>query len=108
VDVGKLKNKIQVFGKVPFTNELGEDDTHYDLLKTVWSQILPTFSGANGKNEIVDTAETTHKIKCRKSSLTPTIDMYFKYDGLRYDVKYFQPDFRYKEFWEIMVKVTYE
>jgi SPP1 family predicted phage head-tail adaptor len=107
---GDLRNKIEVYEKIEIENELGEKDHEYQFVKSIFAQIIPANLTGSSKEGQANTeyAETTHKIKCRKLSLNPTIDMYFKYDGLRYDILYFQPDFKNKDFWEIMVVVKYE
>ena len=98
-------------GRVPFKNELGEDDFKEDKIKNMFAGIIPIKIIGNISQGQVNTkyAETTHRVKVRKLSIkNPTIDMFFIYDGLRYDFLYFQPDFKNKEFLEINVQVKYE
>ena len=109
MNIGALRNKLDVYEKTQVENELGEIDTEYAKTKSIFGNIVPDkFSGKNGTETVIEYAETTHRIFCRKKSLIPTVDMYFIYDGLRYDILYFQPDFKNGDYWEIMAKVKYE
>jgi hypothetical protein len=108
----KLRDKVDLYGKIQAENELGEVEYSYGKIKPMFVNIIPTNLTGTIKEGQANTryAEVTHKIKCRKLSIKDlSIDMYFiDEDGLRYDVLYFQPDYQYKEFWEIMCKIIYE
>lgn len=109
---GELRNKIDVYEHVKTLNSLGESDYDYEKTKSIWSKIYPEFKGnvqSNQADKSINYAETTHIIKCRKLSIKePSIDMYFKYQNLKYEVLFFQPDFQNNEFWQFKCKVVYE
>ncbi|MBV4417467.1 head-tail adaptor protein [Clostridium tyrobutyricum] len=52
-------------------------------------------------------ANVTHRLRCRKQSIKNlSTDMYFiDKDNLRYDIEYFQPNYKDDDFWEIMLQV---
>lgn len=108
----KLKNKVDLYGKVEGENELGETEYVFGKIKPMFVNIIPAnLTGSTTKSQAdTEYAEVTHKIKCRKLSIKKLeIDMYFiDKDGLRYDIKYFQPDYTNSEFWEILCKIKYE
>jgi hypothetical protein len=108
----KLKDKVDLYGKVEDKNELGETEYKFGKIKPMFVNIIPSNLTGNTTTGQASTeyAEVTHRIKCRKLSIKNLeIDMFFvDKDGLRYDVKYFQPDYTNSEFWEILCKIKYE
>ncbi|WP_333860797.1 head-tail adaptor protein [Clostridium sp.] len=112
LNAGDLRNKLDLYGKTESENELREIEYTYNKIKSVFCQVIPTSvtgSISKGQND-TEYAEVTHKIRCRKLSIKNlSIDMYFMdNDGLRYDIEYFQKDYKNNEFWEILCKVKYE
>lgn len=108
----KLKHKLTVYQKKEFKNEIEETDYRYEPIKSVFAQIYENFNGHvqhNIANTEMSTATTTHKIRVRKKSIKPSIDTYFiDQDGTKYEVKYFQKDYKHDEFFEFMCNVVYE
>jgi len=106
----KLKNKIDIYSKVEFINEVGEKDFRYEKTKSVFANITSEKSSGSVCNNgtTITCMEITHKFIIRKLSLNLVRDMYFMYQGLRYDIVYFQVDFNSNEYWEIMCKVKFE
>lgn len=103
----RLSNRIDVYGKVKFINELDETDYRFEIIKSVWSEIIST--GGSLKTGQGDTiyANVTHKITVRNKAIPNlTNDMYFMYQGLRYDINFFQPNYRYKDCIEIMCNLV--
>lgn len=99
----RLNNRIEVWGKVKFSNDFLEEDYKYDKLKSVWSEIIPTGGSlATGQGDTIY-EKVTHKITVRDRSIPNLMnDMYFMYKGLRYDINFFQPNYKYKDAIEIM------
>lgn len=111
MNTGDLRNPVEVWDKIKVKNKLNEWEYQYQKIKyPLWCNIIP--QNLTGGTSITQEGNTpsyvTQKIKCRKLSLTPTKTMYFVYDGVRYDVEYFQPDYKNKDFWEIMCKIRME
>lgn len=108
---GDLRNKLELYQKIKFKNELGEDDYDYKKTKNVFGNIIPANLTGSERTGQANTlySEVTHRLKVRKKSITVIEkDMYFMYQNIRYDVLYWQPDFKNDEFWEIMLKVRIE
>lgn len=106
-----LKNKVELWDRVAIKNELNEDDLQDTEIKTMFIDIMPIKLLGNNTTTTVGTipAETTHRAKCRKKSITNiNNNMFFIYQDKRYDFLYSQPDFEWDEYWEIMLKVKTE
>jgi len=60
--VSKLNNRIDVYGKILYENELGEKDYTYGKIKPVWAEITP--SGGSIRNGEANTiySDISHKI----------------------------------------------
>lgn len=103
----RLNCKIDVYGKVPFENKLGEKDYKDGYIKFVFAEILPT--GGTVKTTEGDSiyAEVSHKITVRNNSIPGLIEnMYFMYKGQRFDIKFMQPNYKYKNSIEIMCNLV--
>lgn len=99
----RLRNRIEVWGKVPFENEFHEEDYHDGKIKSIWSEVLPTGGIlATGQANTIY-AKVSHKITIRNNAIPNlTNDMYFMYKGLRFDINWFQPNYKYKDAIECM------
>jgi hypothetical protein len=99
----RLKNKLALYGKIPTRNEANEDTFDYDVIKyPVYAEILP--QGGNNKEEEGNTTQsiTSHKITIRSNSVDNLKDdMFFVYQNQRYDIDYFNPNFKYNDSVEI-------
>lgn len=106
----RLRTKLALYGKgIPFINELGEDDFKEGFVKYVYAEIIPI--GGNNNITVADgtQAVTTHKITIRTGSIDQlSDDMYFIYKNQRYDIEYFNPNYKYKDSIEIMAKLIGE
>lgn len=98
----RLKNRIEVWGKVEFENELEELDYRYEKIKSVWSEILPTGGVLKTTEDNSVYADVSHKITIRNNSI-PNLanDMYFIYNNQRFDIKFFQPNYKFNDSIEI-------
>lgn len=105
----KLRNRIDVYSKVEYENELGEVDYKYEELKTVWAEISPQSGNIKQGQANTSYADISHKIVIRLNSI-PNLsnDMYFMFKGQRYDIKYFNPNYKYKDRIEIMCSLVVE
>ena len=101
----RLRNKIAVYGKQATINELGEDTFDYSFIKNVYGEIKSYKGYNNPKEGDITQVTTTHKITIRNNATKNiTSDMYFVYKGLRYDIEYINPSFKYNDFIEVQVK----
>lgn len=99
----RLRNRIDVYGKVEIINELEEKDWEYQKTKSIWSEILPTNGVMKTTEDNSKYADISHKITIRTNSIPNlTDDMYFIYQNkLRFDINYFQPNYKYNDSIEI-------
>jgi len=100
----RLRNKVAVYGNVATRNEIGEDTLTPGLIKyPVYAEILP--QGGINKQEQgnISQAITSHKITIRSNSIDNLKnDMFFVYQNQRYDIEYFNPNFKLNDSVEIM------
>ena len=86
---GKLNKRIEVWSEIPFENESLEADTKEQLVKKVYSSIIPMTGSL--KNQAANTvvSGTTHKIIIRYITGKFIKDsMWFMFKGTRYDIKF--------------------
>ena len=99
----RLKNKLALYGKTIILNELGEDSFDYDVIKyPIFAEILP--QGGRKEQEQGNTTQaiTSHKITIRSNSIDNLKnDMFFVYQNQRYDIEYFNPNYKYNDSVEI-------
>lgn len=85
---GELNRRIEIWGKIPFKNELHENDFKNGKIKTVWAKIIPQ-TGSLIKQKNADTllSNVTHKVIARYNSAkdlkTDNWLMYFEKDADR-------------------------
>ena len=84
-----MNRKIDIWGKVPFINELGEDDYKNDFIKTIWASIVPQ-TGSLQKTQVETIlTNTTHKIIVRYASGESIKESdYIIFRKRRYDIKF--------------------
>ena len=70
-----LKNKVDLYGKVPFINELGENDFKDTYIKSLFVWILPaTLTGITATQPTgTEYSNVQQRIKCRKRSIPSSI-----------------------------------
>lgn len=106
-----LRNKVDLYGKTPFINELGENDFKDTKMKSLFVWFLPAQLTGTTMNQPTGTeySNVQQRVKCRKRSI-PNLSkgMFFMFQNIRYDVEYFQPDFKEDEYWDILVKAKLE
>jgi SPP1 family predicted phage head-tail adaptor len=85
----ELRNRIEVWGKVEFENELMETDYRYEKLKTIWAAIIPQTGSLQKQQGNSILSKVTHKIIVRyESGKDITQDMYIKFKGKRFNISY--------------------
>lgn len=105
MDVGKLRHRIELWGKVEFKNELLETDYRNQQIKTIWCEIVP--QTGNMQRAAADTILTTctHKVKVRYDAgkdIKP--DMWFMFRGQRFDIRYILNPYFRNEWLEVFVE----
>ncbi|QEK13723.1 head-tail adaptor protein (plasmid) [Crassaminicella thermophila] len=106
---GRLRHRIDVYGKIEIENELEEVDYIDSKIKTIWAAIIPqTASLQRGQVETI-LSNTTHKIIVRYSAGKDiTQDMYIMFRGKRFDIKYILNPYFKNEFLEIFCEEVIE
>ena len=105
----RLKNKIDVYGRVKYTNKLDQIDYKYEKVKSVYSEItVQNGTVKDGQGNTIY-ADISHKIVIRNNAIPSlTKDMYFIFDGQRYNIKYFVPNYKYRDSIEIFCNLVVE
>ena len=105
----KLRHLVEVYQMKLLVNDLGENDTAPELLKRAYCEILPLNSSV--KNGEANTENNQHQFKFtfrRKSIQGIKKDWFFLFEGLKYEVIYFNRDFKDNQFIEVFCVRTEE
>ena len=105
----KLRHLVEVYQMKVLVNDLGENDTAPELLKRAYCEILPLNSSV--KNGEANTENNQHQFKFtfrRKSIQGIKKDWFFLFEGLKYEVIYFNRDFKDNQFIEVFCIRTEE
>lgn len=105
----RLRHLVEVYQMKVLVNDLGENDTAPELLKRAYCEILPLNSSV--KNGEANTENNQHQFKFtfrRKSVQGIKKDWFFLFEGLKYEVIYFNRDFKDNQFIEVFCVRTEE
>ena len=105
----RLRHLVEVYQMKVLVNDLGENDTVPELLKRAYCEILPLNSSV--KNGEANTENNQHQFKFtfrRKSIQGIKKDWFFLFEGLKYEVIYFNRDFKDNQFIEVFCVRTEE
>lgn len=105
----RLRHLVEVYQMKVLVNDLGENDTTPELLKRAYCEILPLNSSV--KNGEANTENNQHQFKFtfrRKSVQGIKKDWFFLFEGLKYEVIYFNRDFKDNQFIEVFCVRTEE
>lgn len=100
----RLDKKIEIWGNIPFTNELNEEDVKPGLIKPkpIWASIIPQTGNLQRQQANTILSNVTHKIKVRYGAGKDiTQDMWIIFKGHRFDIKYIINPYFSNEFLEI-------
>nr|DAD95065.1 MAG TPA: Putative head tail adaptor [Siphoviridae sp. ctVqj4] len=105
----RLKNRIDVYGRTENENELKEKDYIYAKKASIWAEISPQSGRESTGQGNTIYSEINYKFTIRINSLkTITNDMYFMYRGQRYDIVYFNPNYKYRDSVDVFCKLVVE
>lgn len=105
----RLRHLVEVYQMKVLVNDLGENDSTPELLKRAYCEILPLNSSV--KNGEANTENNQHQFKFtfrRKSIQGIKKDWFFLFEGLKYEVIYFNRDFKDNQFIEVFCVRTEE
>jgi SPP1 family predicted phage head-tail adaptor len=107
--IERLRHRVDVFSKSESKTEFGELTYLYERTHTVWAEITPTFGKENSIDGDSIQVSVTHKITTRKGAIKePRNDMYFVFQGQKYEVLYFIPHYRRNDLVEYYCKLIIE
>ncbi len=93
----RLNCRIDVYGKAQTENELNEMDFEYRKIKSIWAEITPQTGREVNKKGNTLYSEVSHKFTIRINAIKKlTNDMYFVFRDQRYDIKYYNPNYKYR------------
>ncbi|KZL93552.1 head-tail adaptor protein [Clostridium magnum] len=109
MNAGDLKHKIDIWGNVEVQNNAMEVDISPRKIKNVWASIIPLSGIVQTSQPNILVAKTSHKFRIRSNAF-PLIknDNWIIYKGIKYEIKYVQPDFKSNQFIEIFTEVITE
>ena len=98
----RLRHFIDVYTMIDTINELGENEKKPELLKKAYCEIVPLNSTVKNREAGTEANEHQYKFIFRIKSV-PGIkkDWFFIYEGLKYEVIYFNRDFKDNQFIEV-------
>lgn len=112
MDASKLHTKLDLYQKTGTRTKLGGTEKVYQKVKRINVEMIPQSLTGSDANTVAGTEvqKVTHRIRCRKKSIKNlTSDTYFvDLDNVRYNILYFQRDYKNNDFWEIMLQVKTE
>lgn len=81
INSGDLRNRIEIWGNVEFTNELGETSYRFKKIKSIWASIVPQTGKLQNQQAETILTNVTHKIIIRYSAgkdITKDMQIHFK------------------------------
>lgn len=109
IKIGDLRHKIEIWGKRPVENELGEEDYADYKIKTISAVIIPQTSKLQIQQANTVLSNTTHKIIVRYGSGKDIAqNMHIMFRGYRFDIKYILNPYFKNEWLEIFAEQVIE
>ena len=113
---GKLKNRVEVYGRIETVSESGAVKYDYGFVKKVWAAVTPCLTNINvlgtKDRNYEGIAESTVAMKfkflMRIDALNVQNDMYFVCKGQKYDVMYSIPYFKDGSYMEVYTTLRIE
>ncbi|MEK5070800.1 phage head closure protein [Sporosarcina sp. FSL K6-1508] len=103
VNTGDLRDRIDIYANVKYTNELEETSYRFMKIKTIWASLVPQTGSLQKQAADTILTNVTHKIIVRYSSVTSIVgddinklkDMQIFFKNHRFEIKYpLDPYFR--------------
>jgi SPP1 family predicted phage head-tail adaptor len=105
----KYDKRVEIWGNVTFTNELGETDYTTAKIKTIWASIVPKTGSLEKTQAETILTNTTHKIIVRYLSGKDIKESDFiMFRSRRYDIKFILNPFFKDETLEIFTEQVLE
>lgn len=105
----RLRNRIEVWGKVEFKNELHETDYNDGLIKSIWCEIIPVGGSIRETEANAIYANVSHRITIRANAIDNlSNNMFFKYNNQKFEINFYQQNYKYKDSIEIFCSLVVE
>ena len=105
MEAGKLKHRIEVWGREEYQNDFLETDYRNKKIMTIWSEIIPQTGNMQRAQAETILTKCTHKVKVRyRSGKNITPDMWLIFRGKRFDIRYILNPYFSNESLEIFVE----
>lgn len=86
---GKLRHRVDVYGRVKSKNNAGATVYKPDKIKTIWAEIVPQTGSLQKQQAETVLSNVTHKIICRyEAGKDITQNMHLMFKVHRFDIKY--------------------
>lgn len=109
MDVGKLRQHVELWGNTKVENELLETSVMPSKIRKVWCEIIPQTGTMQRAQADTILSKCTHKIKMRYGSGKDIQeDMWLMYRGQRFDIKYMLNPYFKDEILEIFCEEVIE
>lgn len=101
----RLRHLVKVYSMQDTINELGENEKTPIFFKNAYCEIIPQNSSVKEWQANTESNEHSFKFIFRiKSVVGIRKDWFFIYEGLKYEVIYFNRDFKDNQFIEVFCK----
>ncbi len=106
---GKLRHRIEIWGKKECTNTLEQTEYKDDAIKSVWAAIIPQTGRVLNAPADTILSNITHKIIMRYSAM-PDLQpsMHFKHQGKRFDIEFILNPYERNEYLEVFARQVVE
>lgn len=105
----RLNCRVALYSRQETKNELGELDFNYTEFKKLWAEIKPQGGDEKAGQGNTVVAEISHKFVIRANAIPGLAnDMYFLFKGQRYDILYFNPNYKHRDSVEVFCKLVVE
>ena len=105
----RLTCRVDVYDRVEAYNDRGELLPVHRKIKSVWAEITPQTGRLDNMEGLMERADINYKFVVREGAI-PHIknSMYLIYKGQRYDIRYYNPNYKYKDNVEIFCTLVVE
>ncbi|RKD26688.1 hypothetical protein BEP19_15890 [Ammoniphilus oxalaticus] len=89
VRLSDLRNRIQIYGDIPYKNELGEKSRRFGRIKEIWASVVTQTGRLQRQQAETMLTHTTHKVVVRYSAGRDiTKDMQLHFNGRVMEIIY--------------------
>ena len=100
-----LNKRIEIYGNVTHENEVGEESSRFEKIKSIWASVVPQTASLQRQQADTILTNVTHKIIVRYSAgkeITKEMEIHFK--GHIFEIKYILNPYFTNETLEIFVQ----